>query len=262
MNEKIKELLTVAKDYIEHLEYKIQRLEDKNNQGLMSDNDIAELERVNSALYNTEISIKANDNDVGSNVKEDLIKLGMKEEDFDMHESDLYVKKTPVSEKYLETYKWKNNVTTFKNQREPNIGEVWYDFSFANDAFWESKVKSSIKEDIIELYATMLNEFTAKLTDIDKIEANVIEEKFNGSEDYKKFSNIVFDNLTKALTENKISAKEYDEIIEAFDIKASDDEIKKIVSEDIPPKPTDIPPMGKKYTWDAKAKLWVLTDLT
>jgi hypothetical protein len=76
-------------------------------------------------------------------VKTALMELGMAEGDFDTHESDLYVKKTPISEKYLETYDHKDSVKEFKNEREPNVGQTWYDFPFANDEWWESKKKTN-----------------------------------------------------------------------------------------------------------------------
>lgn len=82
-------------------------------------------------------------------VKTDLIKLGMKPEEFDAHESDLYVKKTPISERYLETYIHKDNVTEFKNEKEPNVGDIWYDFPFANDEWWDSKKKANASIEVI-----------------------------------------------------------------------------------------------------------------
>lgn len=48
-------------------------------------------------------------------IKEELINLGMKQEEIGRrnYTSDLYVKKTPISEKYFKTYEFKNNITNF-----------------------------------------------------------------------------------------------------------------------------------------------------
>lgn len=70
-------------------------------------------------------------------VKEQLMALGMKEEDFGRHESDLYVRVTPISTKFLETYQFKNQVERFID----NIEHVpFYDFPFA-------AMKEKIRED-------------------------------------------------------------------------------------------------------------------
>lgn len=61
-------------------------------------------------------------------VKEQLMALGMKEEDFGRYESDLYVRVTPVSTKFLETYQFKNQVERFIDQIEH---VPFYDFPFA-----------------------------------------------------------------------------------------------------------------------------------
>lgn len=52
MNEKIKELLDVAKGYVESLEY-------KNEQGLISDADIDIINDAVEVWYQTDISIRA-----------------------------------------------------------------------------------------------------------------------------------------------------------------------------------------------------------
>ena len=63
--------------------------------------------------------------------------LGMKEEDFSRYESDLYVRVTPISTKFLETYQFKGQVERFTD----NIEHVsFYDFPFA-------AMKEKIRED-------------------------------------------------------------------------------------------------------------------
>ena len=61
-------------------------------------------------------------------VKEELIALGMDaEKDFDRHRSDLYVRVTPISEEYLQGYKYKKQVTRFIDNIE---GKPWFEFPF------------------------------------------------------------------------------------------------------------------------------------
>jgi hypothetical protein len=119
------------------------------------------------------IKIEAKDIDV----KKDLITLGMKPEDFDTHESDLYVKKTPISEKYLETYDFKDAVTTFKSNKEPK-DEIWYDFPFASNEWWNKrsenksiKKEEKINEDIksAEKIVAKQNEITTMTQDIENL---------------------------------------------------------------------------------------------
>jgi len=50
------------------------------------------------------------------------------ENDIDHHASDLYLRKTPETEKLIQEYKYKNLVSTFVD----NIDHVvWYDIPFA-----------------------------------------------------------------------------------------------------------------------------------
>ena len=56
--------------------------------------------------------------------------------EIDNHESDLYLKKTGISEKLVANYEHKENVTTFP---ELETGVLWYDIPFAFDPFWKDK---------------------------------------------------------------------------------------------------------------------------
>lgn len=69
-------------------------------------------------------------------------KLGLKDEDFGYHESDLYVVATPEVRAYLKAnYKYWSNCTTFKCQV---TGRMMFDIPFANSEFWE-KVERKAK---------------------------------------------------------------------------------------------------------------------
>ncbi len=69
--------------------------------------------------------------------REQLLQMGVPEADIDHHDSDLYVKVTPLSRKWLDSYKFKNNVTTFRSNIEPH--DLWYDvpFGYMNEDFAE-----------------------------------------------------------------------------------------------------------------------------
>lgn len=63
-------------------------------------------------------------------IYEELIKAGVP---IDHHESDLYALKNEVSIPIIERYKFRSNVTTFKNQID---GKIWYDIPFAYVPAW------------------------------------------------------------------------------------------------------------------------------
>ncbi len=54
--------------------------------------------------------------------------------EFSHHESDLYIPKNEITEKIINNYEFKRNVTVFHNQITHN---KWYDIPFAFDPFWE-----------------------------------------------------------------------------------------------------------------------------
>ena len=59
----------------------------------------------------------------------------------DNHESDLYVKVTPESQKIVNDYEFKSNVTKFHSQIE---GEgMYFDIPFAFDPFWDKKLNKA-----------------------------------------------------------------------------------------------------------------------
>ena len=66
----------------------------------------------------------------------ELATARMAPEEIDSHESDLYLKKTEVSEALVAEYQHRDNVTTFVDQIE---GILWYDVPFAYDPFWIEK---------------------------------------------------------------------------------------------------------------------------
>lgn len=56
-----------------------------------------------------------------------LLQLGMKPEELGSWQSDLHVKKNKISDEWLKTYKWKQNVHMFRSQIDHT---PWYDVPF------------------------------------------------------------------------------------------------------------------------------------
>ena len=62
----------------------------------------------------------------------------MKPEDIDYHETDLYLKVTPVSKRLVEEYDYSNQVTLFESE----LGDgIWYDIPFAYTPMWKRRVR-------------------------------------------------------------------------------------------------------------------------
>ena len=71
--------------------------------------------------------------------KQRLINAGMKEEDFSSHESDLYVRKTITSNKWIQdNYRHKDNVTIFKDEIE---GKEWFELPFGYEEWTRGKMR-------------------------------------------------------------------------------------------------------------------------
>jgi len=69
-------------------------------------------------------------------IKEQLLEMGMQEHEIDNWQSTLYVLKNEISDKFVEQYEFKNQVTKFID----NIDHVlWYEipFGYANEDYNE-----------------------------------------------------------------------------------------------------------------------------
>lgn len=67
--------------------------------------------------------------DVVATVKQQLLDAGMKEDEFNMQTYDLHVPVTPISEKWLKTYKHKDYVDSYWSNIDRHS---WYKIPFAN----------------------------------------------------------------------------------------------------------------------------------
>lgn len=68
------------------------------------------------------------------------------EKDIDSYESTMYLRKTPESEKLVNEYEFKENVTKFRDNIDH---EIWYDIPFSYVPFFDKKRQS---HDDIMLY--------------------------------------------------------------------------------------------------------------
>lgn len=59
---------------------------------------------------------------------QELLSLGMKEEELGNWCSDLHVMKNAISDKFVNEYEFKMNVTKFRSEID---GLIWYDIPFA-----------------------------------------------------------------------------------------------------------------------------------
>lgn len=66
----------------------------------------------------------------------------MKPEEIDSHESDLYLKVTPISRKLIRQYDFHGQVKQFRSAIDHTL---WYDIPFANSEWWEEKCKGVSK---------------------------------------------------------------------------------------------------------------------
>lgn len=66
----------------------------------------------------------------------------MKPEEIDSHESDLYLKVTPISRKLIQQYDFHCQVEQFRSAIDHTL---WYDIPFANSEWFEEKCKGVSK---------------------------------------------------------------------------------------------------------------------
>ena len=66
----------------------------------------------------------------------------MKPEEIGSHESDLYLKVTPISRKLIRQYDFHGQVEQFRSAIDHTL---WYDIPFANSEWWEEKCKGVSK---------------------------------------------------------------------------------------------------------------------
>lgn len=65
--------------------------------------------------------------------------------ELDSHASDLYAKVSDVSKPIVEAYKFRQQVTVFKSNKD---GAAWYDIPFAFDPYWDRCERSAKKREV------------------------------------------------------------------------------------------------------------------
>jgi hypothetical protein len=125
-----------------------------------------------------------------------------------------------------------------------------------------AEVKSNqkdIKESIADLYEIALNDFSEGVvvgTDIKGVD-------FSKSIQFKEFRANILSMLTLGLKNGRITASEYDNIMDVFGITVGDEEINNILADDAP-MPAEAPPEGKQWVKQQNKSTnlmeWVLID--
>lgn len=92
-------------------------------------------------------------------LREQLLAAGMTEDQLGNWSSDLYVLKTPISTKVLESYEFKSNVTTFRSETEPYKGKIWYEIPFAYVEHYQKKTDVIIPESRREFVRQYANKY-------------------------------------------------------------------------------------------------------
>ena len=69
-------------------------------------------------------------------IREQLLELGMKQEEIDNHCSDLYVLKNFISDKFVSEYEFKSIVTTFRSELDKKL---WYEIPFAYTEYYKNR---------------------------------------------------------------------------------------------------------------------------
>jgi hypothetical protein len=95
----------------------------------------AEMDETVGYAFRDEVHKRAQD----LSIYQQLVDAGVP---IDTHESDLYALVTDESTAIIENYKFKNNVTIFRDNID---GDLWYDIPFANDTFW-SRIQQARKQ--------------------------------------------------------------------------------------------------------------------
>lgn len=65
----------------------------------------------------------------------------MDKDEISHHESDLYLKVTPVSLPLIDKYEFGSKVTRFISQID---GGLWFEIPFAHDPYWERLIGNTI----------------------------------------------------------------------------------------------------------------------
>jgi len=76
-------------------------------------------------------------------MNQELLKLGIKEEEIGSWCSDLHVLKNEISTKFIDEYRYKQNVTTFRSQID---GLIWYDIPFAYVEYYSKRHKAKMNQ--------------------------------------------------------------------------------------------------------------------
>jgi hypothetical protein len=241
MNQNIHELL-------EGIEIYIDNIEEKNKNDKVEDNILPKIQEIHKQLGELDISIKANEQ------KE------IKSADWNKIWNE-YGKSKETCIKDV-TYSDVNNPEEFCNLLEKMAtGQTVAGDNKEIIEFWSNHVikniSANIKSDVLELYKEHLLQYIDTLPEINASNTDEIEKNFISSKQFKKFNEIVLSTLTEGLKKGTIKSSDYDEIVEKFGIKATEEDINKLVAEEIPPQPIEDPGPDNQWVWDSTNKKWI-----
>lgn len=82
----------------------------------------------------------------------------MQKEDFATHSSDLYVRKTPISEKFVkEGYEFPQNVTTFRSDDPKDAKAVFFEIPFAYQEYFQKRLSDGNSKKKERTYDEVVN---------------------------------------------------------------------------------------------------------
>lgn len=148
-----------------------------------------------------------------------LLDAGIPKEDFDHHESDLYVRATNQAKQVIQEYCTEMNISvygTFKSNIEPR--DLWFDCPFCYLPFWEEhcgKKTMSSADDIETAYRSLYayQEEAAEDDYIEYLEENFSPDSINWKDDVAVLKSCLR-NLTNEVYDDIGDEDAYNEVLE------------------------------------------------
>lgn len=244
MNSGVSELLDVICEYVENISY-------KNEQHMISkdieDKVIEQLNKVSGILKDVDLDIVPGK--VESSVR--TLKPNEADEDkvyYDLNEDEL------VKPKYSPEVGWYWAIWASPDPEEEREAEETAEEIFADPDDDDPDKEVEACEETKNVIGEVLSLYEKHVVDFDKKE---IEGTFEKSDNYKEFKKEALNLLTSLVDTEKITGKDFGEIVDKLEIKLSEEELNKIVAQK-PPKPTTPPPDNQKWAYDAELEDWIL----
>lgn len=128
----------------------------------------------------------------------------MAPDEVDHHESDLYLKQTPISNELIAKYPYKSNVTTFRSQIDNSI---WFEIPFAYTPVWKEREKRSRQESLQKVPMTRKQQLTERLNQLLQIDEISDETKAS----YLQKRQAQLDKAQRAMEKARVAVKKSDQ---------------------------------------------------